>query len=208
LNATNDSVMWNKTAKAPFSPAVANGVVYVGNQAFNAITGAYIMSYNAGKVRFSSPAVAGDIIYFGSEDQSVPPVVGRPVGGSIYAFNVTSGSLLWSYEANETDGSSPVVANGLVYIGSSDGKLYAFGPALTSSPSPTSVVSVGSGSSNIAIEIAAISIIIIAAAAVGLVLRRQHQQREATFYKQNMPAHLTCSHRAFVFACALKTEKR
>ena len=53
------------------SPAVANGVVYVGSDdgnlyALDASTGALLWSYTTGDIVFSSPAVANGIVYFGS----------------------------------------------------------------------------------------------------------------------------------------------
>jgi outer membrane protein assembly factor BamB len=63
------------------SPAVANGVVYVGslNQkvyALNARTGANLWSYGTGGQVYSSPAVANGMVYVGSQD------------GKVYAFGL------------------------------------------------------------------------------------------------------------------------
>ena len=69
------------------SPAVANGVVYVGSQddnvyALNASTGARLWSFTTGgSVFFSSPGVANGVVYVGSEDFK------------IYAFDKTGGTL-------------------------------------------------------------------------------------------------------------------
>ena len=38
-----------------------------------------------------------------------------------------TGALLWKYETGNDVNSSPAVVNGMVYIGSDDGNLYAFG---------------------------------------------------------------------------------
>ena len=52
------------------SPAVANGVVYVGSDdnvyALNARTGALLWSYTTGEYVVSSPAVANGVVYVGS----------------------------------------------------------------------------------------------------------------------------------------------
>ena len=58
------------------SPAVANGVVYVGSYdgkvyALNAKTGVELWSYTTGSYVFSSPAVANGVVYVGSEDSMV-----------------------------------------------------------------------------------------------------------------------------------------
>ncbi len=99
------------------SPAVANGVVYIGSggnvNALNASTGARLWSYATG-IDMSSPAVANGVVYIGSTD------------GSVYALNASTGTRLWSYATGNSVHSSPAVANGVVYIGSSDGSVYAF----------------------------------------------------------------------------------
>lgn len=100
------------------SPAVANGVVYVGSDnghffALNASTGAYLWSYFLGDSVRSSPAVANGVVYIGSGDSKV------------YALNTSTGAFLWRYATGGDVQSSPAVANGVVYVGSSDGNVYA-----------------------------------------------------------------------------------
>jgi outer membrane protein assembly factor BamB len=70
------------------SPAVANGVVYVGLgdgylYALNAETGVALWTYAAGGSG-SSPAVANGVVYVGS------------VNGDVYALNARTGAKLWS----------------------------------------------------------------------------------------------------------------
>jgi outer membrane protein assembly factor BamB len=114
------------------SPAVANGVVYVGSSdgnlyAFNANGcggGAGqpcqpLWSAATGGAIFSSPAVANGVVYVGSTDSI------------LYAFNAAGcGSAtcppLWTATTEGEIFSSPAVANGMVYIGSYDHNLYAF----------------------------------------------------------------------------------
>ena len=67
------------------SPAVANGVVYVGSDddnvyALNASTGALLWSYTTGNDVYSSPAVANGVVYVGSDD------------GNVYALNANTGA--------------------------------------------------------------------------------------------------------------------
>ena len=104
------------------SPAVDNGIVYVGSDdhslhAFKVDTGASLWGQNAGgtggQIR-SSPAVANGVVYIGSDD------------GKLYAFDATSGRLLWFASTGNSIRSSPTVANGKVYIGSEDHNLHAF----------------------------------------------------------------------------------
>jgi outer membrane protein assembly factor BamB len=58
------------------SPAVANGVVYVGSNdnnlyALNATTGAKVWNYTTGGSVYSSPAVANGVVYVGSQDHNL-----------------------------------------------------------------------------------------------------------------------------------------
>ena len=58
------------------SPAVANGVVYVGSiddnvYALNAATGAKLWGYTTGSYVDSSPAVANGVVYVGSYDHNL-----------------------------------------------------------------------------------------------------------------------------------------
>jgi len=137
LNATNGTRLWSSPVGGSVldnicSPAVANGVVYIGAfgpgpsisgaiYALNASTGARLWSFNAASGPFMScaPAVANGVVYLGSD------------GHVLYALNASTGSQLWSFLAGGGLDSSPAVANGVVYIQASgnpsiDGKnLYA-----------------------------------------------------------------------------------
>jgi eukaryotic-like serine/threonine-protein kinase len=59
------------------SPAVANGVVYVGSGTHNSLivlnakTGHKLWRYTTGKTVDSSPAVANGMVYVGSQDDKV-----------------------------------------------------------------------------------------------------------------------------------------
>ncbi len=110
------------------SPAVANGIVYVGSNdkklyAFDAACRKGCLplwSYATGDSIESSPAVANGLVYVGSDDHK------------LYTFDVACRKdclPLWSYATGGYIYSSPAVANGLVYVGSVDHKLYAFDAA-------------------------------------------------------------------------------
>jgi len=45
---------------------------------------------------------------------------------NVYALNAKTGAKVWSYRTGSSVNSSPAVANGVVYVGSDDGKVYAF----------------------------------------------------------------------------------
>lgn len=141
------------------SPAVHDGAVYFGTSipaffvGLDAATGRERFKFDAHVPVFSSPAIAGDLAYFGS------------FNGSLYAVDLKDGTLAWEFKtpaARENalgilkpDGSweigkvftakffedmyrasnklfslgaivsSPTVADGVVYVGSADGHLYA-----------------------------------------------------------------------------------
>ena len=116
---------WNFTTGGAVasSPAVVNGVVYVGSYtdndvyALNAATGAKLWSFTTGSVVASSPAVANGVVYVGSEDHNV------------YALNATTGAELWTFTTGWDVYASPVVADGVVYVGSFDEDVYALNAA-------------------------------------------------------------------------------
>ncbi len=103
------------------SPAVVNGVVYVGSgddnmNALNADTGAPLWSYPTGGQVTSSPAVANGVVYVGGNDDNW------------YVLNASTGAKLWSLgPVAGVFNSSPAVANGVVYITCTNGNVYAFG---------------------------------------------------------------------------------
>jgi outer membrane protein assembly factor BamB len=118
------------------SPAVANGVVYVGSAdgklyafgvgcATGGGTCSPIWTAATGGPIDSSPSTSGNHVYVGSAD------------GKLYAFAVgcaTGGGTcapIWTATTGGAIQSSPSVDNGVVYVGSSDGKLYAFSAAGT-----------------------------------------------------------------------------
>jgi outer membrane protein assembly factor BamB len=49
------------------------------------------------------------------------------MNGSAYALDASTGGLLWSSQEPDAIYSSPIVVNGLLYVGSDDGSVSAFG---------------------------------------------------------------------------------
>jgi hypothetical protein len=122
----------------------------------DASTGVSIWNYTTGWPVFSSPAVAGGMVYVGSLDGSVycldastgvsiwnyltdsyvessPAVAGGMVyvgslDGSVYCLDASTGVSIWNYTTGGGVYSSPAVAGGMVYVGSYDFKVYAFEP--------------------------------------------------------------------------------
>jgi outer membrane protein assembly factor BamB len=150
LKTSDGSRIWQAsigsgTDHADDSPAVANGIVYIGSRngyyALNVTDGTQVWFFTSpysqrqlqGYV-YSSPAVSGNIVYFGSCDSYV------------FALNAFNGSMIWSYRTGGFLFSSPSVVNGVLYIGSYDGNIYALGTPINSlahipqsnpAPSPT-----------------------------------------------------------------------
>ncbi|WP_324833247.1 PQQ-binding-like beta-propeller repeat protein [Alloacidobacterium sp.] len=119
-NVGNLSLKWSSPIGgfSNSSPAVANGVVYVGSidknvYALNADTGARLWSFTTGDEVESSPAVANGMVYVGSDDNKV------------YALNASTGAMVWSFIAGNSVQSPLTVVNGVVYVGGSDFNIYA-----------------------------------------------------------------------------------
>ncbi|CAN5786924.1 hypothetical protein BH23ACT5_BH23ACT5_15120 [soil metagenome] len=64
----------------------------------------------------AAPVVANDTVYFGSAD------------GVVHAVDATDGSALWTWRTGNTVQGSPAVVDGMVFIASRDGWVYAVGP--------------------------------------------------------------------------------
>jgi outer membrane protein assembly factor BamB len=69
-------------------------------------------TFNTGG-QMGSPTFNKGFVYVGSYDRK------------IYAFNVFSGEILWSYTTGSVVFSRPAVADGIVCVGSEDYNLYA-----------------------------------------------------------------------------------
>ncbi len=101
------------------SPAVADGIVYAGSsdarfvQGVDAGTGREVWRLRTAGPVWSSPAVAGDVVYFAD------------FTGRLYALDRRSGSLLWTYRGGAGLRSSPVPGDGMLYLGAEDGTVYA-----------------------------------------------------------------------------------
>ena len=150
LNASTGAILWNSTSLTIQSlvettPAVSNGLVYASAWmanlcALNASTGDIVWNRTIGDL-YSSPVVANGIVYAGGSHS--PSIINRTWvsgGPQVYALNATSGAVIWSYATNYPAHYSPVLDNGVLFIGADNGKIYAFGrPVLAVSISPSYV---------------------------------------------------------------------
>jgi uncharacterized protein YjbI with pentapeptide repeats/outer membrane protein assembly factor BamB len=124
ISTTTHAQLWSYTAgdRIGTAPAVASGLVYVssfdGNvYALNAATGAKAWSVGIGTPSIpptSGPVVADGVAYVTSSNEVVD------------ALNAQTGATLWHYSNGHTLQTEPVIANGMIYIGTGTGGLQAF----------------------------------------------------------------------------------
>ncbi|MDI2125651.1 serine/threonine-protein kinase [Yinghuangia seranimata] len=104
------------------SPAVVNGVVYIGGgdhkvYALDAITGAKKWEYTTGLGVGASPVVANGVVYVGSSDANV------------YALDAVTGAEKWVHAAGAEVDASPALAGGVLFVACRTGNVYALDPA-------------------------------------------------------------------------------
>jgi eukaryotic-like serine/threonine-protein kinase len=108
------------------SPAVSDGVVYIGSgdhhvYALDARTGRLRWKFATGNVVHASPAIADGRVFIGSWDRY------------FYALNARTGTLVWKFATGDDRdiynqvgiAGSAAVANGVVYFGCRDSHFYA-----------------------------------------------------------------------------------
>jgi len=111
-----------------FPPAIAYGHVYLPTfdgrfYALDARTGKTIWHVRTGRCVWASPAVHGGLVF----ETFIGHVCNAAVPGSngeVVAFDAATGRIRWRRVIGPTE-SSPLVANGLVYVGDWTGRVYA-----------------------------------------------------------------------------------
>ena len=109
------------SAPAPVSAANADSATFRGDVAHTGVYAARgTATFHSVKWQFhakaqilSSPAVAGDTVYFGSNDHR------------LYAVALANGEKRWEFKTDGRVASSPAVSNGVVYFLSYDSNFYA-----------------------------------------------------------------------------------
>jgi eukaryotic-like serine/threonine-protein kinase len=119
LSVSNGRRVW----QAPAIHGVRSTPLLHKERIFFGTEGGYLFCVDlSGKVKWqyetrrpiiTAPAVAEDMVVFGSMD------------GTVYATDLNSGWAIWQYRTRKPVASSPVIDGETVYVGSSDGKLYA-----------------------------------------------------------------------------------
>ena len=120
------------SSTCPGSPAVAGPLVCVGGsdgeflECLDKETGDTDWQIPTGARVFSSPAVAGDLLFVGSHT------------GALDAVDVATGVRRWSLPLGAAVMSSPELAGGMLYVGTDGGDLHAI--RLSDAPPPHRVV--------------------------------------------------------------------
>jgi outer membrane protein assembly factor BamB len=122
LNAATGALIWKYQTGSlvESSPAVSNGVVYVGSDDNNVYAirakgpnaGTPLWKFATGSEVYQSPVVTNNTVFVGSQD------------ANLYALDAATGSLQWTVATNGIVGSA-AVANGVVYATARDGSFYA-----------------------------------------------------------------------------------
>ena len=127
LNAQTGASVWNYTTGGTnyAVPAIANGNVYFGSEdgnfyCLNAQTGTLVWKHAVpnpyGGIYVFTGSVSGNgYVYFGGNNDY------------IYCLNAQTGALVWQYQTGGSVDSLPAIDNGILYVGSWDGYMYAFG---------------------------------------------------------------------------------
>jgi outer membrane protein assembly factor BamB len=127
LNTKTGTKLWASFIGTGFEsdPAASEDAIYITSPngtliALNANNGEEIWSFSSGKQYYtslstpSSPIVVNDIVYFGSGDNNT------------YALNANNGMKIWNYTAGGPIHSTPFYSLGVLYVGTSNGEVYAF----------------------------------------------------------------------------------
>jgi len=132
VNTSTGQLIWSYQTGAMINqsgPAIANGLLYVGSRdgylyALDVNTGALVWRYAVNNIslEMSSPTVVNNIVYIAGWHDII---VGTSNKGSVYAINASTGQLVWEKYQNTGFGSSPIVADGKLFITNESGDLLA-----------------------------------------------------------------------------------
>jgi outer membrane protein assembly factor BamB len=117
-------IKWNKQISKPVlaSSAILKDRVFFASSdkkiyCLSCINGSKLWEFETGDRIWSSPALTENdgVLFFGSLDSH------------IYGLDISTGSQLWKFPTMDIVDSSPCIASNMLFIGSRDGLLYAFG---------------------------------------------------------------------------------
>ncbi|HEY3828805.1 MAG TPA: PQQ-binding-like beta-propeller repeat protein [Solirubrobacteraceae bacterium] len=127
VNATNGHIHWSRNlpSRSESSPLLDHGKIYFGSEdgtvyALQARTGRTLWTYHAGGAVKASPTLQNGVLYFGD------------YSGHVQAISERSGRRLWlagsegALFGSGTFYSTAAVIYGRVYLGNTDGRVYAY----------------------------------------------------------------------------------
>ncbi len=127
LSSGNGKTIWsrNLSSRCESSPMVDGGKLFFGSQdgtvyALDARNGSVVWAYHAGGAVKASPTLSGGLLYFGDYSGHVQAVSER-TGRRVWIAG-SEGALLGS----GTFYSTPAVFYGRVFLGNTDGRVYAY----------------------------------------------------------------------------------
>ncbi len=127
LNTINGHIRWSRDlpSRAESSPLLDNGKLFLGSQngtvyALAARTGKVLWTYHAKGAVKASPSLSNGVLYFGDYSGELQAVRERD-GHRVWASG-SGGALLGS----GTFYSTPAVVYGRVFLGNTDGRVYAY----------------------------------------------------------------------------------
>jgi outer membrane protein assembly factor BamB len=130
LDSANGAIRWWRALPAPSesSPLIDHGRLFFGSQsglvyALNDRTGAVIWTYRAAGAVKASPTLSGGVLYFGDYSGRLQAISERN-GHRLWA-STSEGALLGS----GTFYSTAAVVYGRVFLGNTDGRVYAYDAA-------------------------------------------------------------------------------
>jgi outer membrane protein assembly factor BamB len=123
--------VWSVSARSrvEFPPVVAYGRLFVGTTAgsvlsIDAASGKVAWRKNLERCIASSPAVGGGTVYVALMDRAPCPVHDEKQPGYLVALDAATGRKLWRFKSALNE-SSPLLARGVLYFGTWDGKVHA-----------------------------------------------------------------------------------
>ncbi|MGA9875176.1 MAG: PQQ-binding-like beta-propeller repeat protein [Solirubrobacteraceae bacterium] len=130
MNSTNGHIRWSRDlpSRCESSPLLADGRLFFGSEngtvyALNARTGAVVWTYHAAGAVKASPSLSKGVLYFGDYSGELQAV--RESNGHRLWVSGSGGALLGS----GTFYSTPAVMYGRVFLGNTDGRIYAYDAA-------------------------------------------------------------------------------
>lgn len=121
VSASNGDILWTFEAGGSSAPVVSDGKVFFASgldvYSLDAATGLSLWNATLNFPNFrSAPAISNNMLFVAAGF------------GRLYAFDVTTGLEVWSFDIGADVWSSPSVADGKVFIGSAagNGRIYCF----------------------------------------------------------------------------------